>query len=123
MNSTIDHEVAVEFPTVDLRDVVRQSAYNLAGKTNCGIRLEIAHHLMANFKALNTASFKLKQKHSSCKRNIKYDDETLDLVLDFKLDEDANWKKLRPSQARQMLKNEGVSEEVTASDMSNILNE
>ena len=54
--SGIAHEVLVEFPTVDLRDVVRGAAYNLASHPDSGIRLEIPHHLMANFKALNTAS-------------------------------------------------------------------
>ena len=79
----ITHEVTVEFPSVDLRDVVRGAAYNLAGHEDSGVRLEILHHLMANFKALNSASYRLRTKFKSCKRNIKYDDENNDLVLDF----------------------------------------
>ena len=67
----IKHEVTVEFPTVDLRDVVRSAAYNLAGQPGAGIRLEIAHHLMPNFKALSSTSYKLKQKYPGCKRNMR----------------------------------------------------
>ena len=120
-NSTIRHEVAVEFPSVDLRDVVRQAAYNLAGMSGCGIRLEIAHHLMANFKALSAASYKLKKRFSDCKRNIMYDDESLDLVLDFRTSAETGWKRLKSGHAKQMLKDEGTSEEVTADDVSHML--
>lgn len=106
---------------MDLRDVVRSSAFNLAGQTDCGIRLEIAHHLMPNFKALNRASYKLRQKYASCKRNIKYDDEKADLVLDFKTTAEASWKKLRPDQARELERGLGDAEELSASDMSELL--
>ena len=67
INKEITNEVTVEFPTVDLRDVVRGATYNLAGQEGAGIRLEIAHHLMANFKALNSASYRLKTKFKACK--------------------------------------------------------
>ena len=79
-NSTIKGEVTVEFPSVELRDIVRGAAYNLAGMPEAGIRLEIPHHLMANFKALNAASYRLKQKYKDCRRNVKFDDEDMDLV-------------------------------------------
>lgn len=119
----IKDEVTVEFPSVELRDVVRGAAYNLAGQKEAGIRLEIAHHLVANFNALSSASFRLKNKHPNCKRNIKYDDENFDLVLDFKTSEDARWRKLRPQQARELLRETGdAAEEVSTADMSEILN-
>ena len=121
-NNRIEHEVLVEFPTVDLRDVVRGAAYNLADHPDSGILLEIAHHLMANFKALSNASYRLKQKYPACKRNIKYDDECADLVLDFKVGQSSNWKKLRPSQARELVREEaGGAEEVSASDLTELL--
>ena len=120
-NSGIQWEAAVEFPTVDLRDVVRAAAFNLAGYEDCGIRLEIAHHLMPNFRALSRASYKLKQKFSACKRNIKYEDEKADLVLDFKTSPTTNWRRLHPEQARQMAKEEGDLEIVSATDMSELL--
>lgn len=114
------HEVTVEFLTVNLRDVVKSSAYNLAGDRESGIRLEIPHHLMQNFKALNAASYKLKMKFPQCKRNIKYDDERCDLVLDFCTDDKSRWKKLKPEQAREMQR-EGEAEAMSTSDMSELL--
>ena len=120
--SKIEYEATVEFPSVELRDVVKGAAYNLAGQANAGIRLEIAHHLMANFKALSTASYKLKQKFPGCKRNIKYDDEHLDLILDFKTADNDRWKRLRPEQARELQKAGGeAAEEMSTSDMSELL--
>ena len=119
--STISNEAVVRFPTVDLRDVVRGAAYNLAGDNGSGIRLEIAHHLMNNFKALSNASYKLRQKYNKCKRNIKYDDEVCDLVLEFKTNPDGgHWRRLRPEQAKQM-EDEARVDEMSASDMSELL--
>ena len=120
----IEHEVVVEFPTVDLRDVVRAAAYNLANHPDSGIRLEIPHHLMANFKALSSASYQLKQKFPQCKRNMKYDDESTDLVLDFKTGQDQPWRKLRPAQAKGI--GRGTSshvEEMSTDDMTELLEE
>ena len=78
---------------------------------------------MANFKALSTASYKLSSKYNKCKRNIKYDDEVNDLVLDFKLDATSPWKRLRAKGARELIREEGGSaEEVSTADMSEILN-
>ena len=120
-NSKIEDEVSVEFSSVELRDVVKSAAYNLAQERNAGIRLEVAHHLMSNFKALNRASYRLKQKFSACKRNVRYDDERLDLVLDFKPSEKSGRKRLRPDQAREMNKSEGEAEEMSAVDVSEML--
>ena len=122
--SGIQNEITVEFPTVDLRDVVRGAAYNLAGQTDAGIRLEIPHHLMSNFKALNSASYKLRQKYKECRRNVKFDDDECDLVLDFKISEEAGWKRLKPSQARELLRKGGeAAEEVSVADMNELLEE
>ena len=44
-------------------------------------------------------SFNLKKKNPDMKRNIKFDDELMDLVLDVKFNEHATWKKIRPQQA------------------------
>ena len=44
-------------------------------------------------------SYNLKKIHPGLKRNVKFDDEVLDLVLDIKLDDSAQWRKIRPEQA------------------------
>ena len=117
----IKDEAMVEFPSVDLRDAVRAAAYNLAGQ-QAGIRLEVPHHLMNNFKALNTAAYRIKQKFPLCKRNVKFDDEINDLVLDFKTSDEDRWRKVRPQQARDMLKNDvNAVEEMSSADLSELL--
>ena len=50
--SKITNEVVVVFPDVDLRDAVRAAAYNLAGASNAGIRLEIPEFLRQSLRAL-----------------------------------------------------------------------
>ena len=90
--SNIDGEVIVEFPTVSLREAVRGSAFNLAGHRDSGIRLEIPNHLMNNFKALNQTGYRLKQKHPQCRRNIKFDDEVCNLVMEFRTDDAGRWQ-------------------------------
>ena len=119
--NTIRHEVVVEFPSVDLRDLVRRSAYNLAGDRTAGIRLDVPHHFMKNFKALESASYKLKQQYPSLRRNIKFDDEVCDLVLEFRISEGGSWKRLRPQEAKELQRAEGEAEDMSASDVSSLL--
>ena len=51
------------------------------------------------------------------KRNVKFDDEKLDLVLDLKLNANTQWKKIPPAEAIQV-KNlgSGVAEDELDSD-------
>ena len=93
-------EVAVTFPDVETRDHVRSSARNLAGKTSMGIRLEIPEHLRPSLRSLESISFDLKKRVPGMKRNIKFDDAVMDLVLDVKLGDDKPWQKIRPENAR-----------------------
>ena len=70
-----------------------------------GMRLEIPESLRPNLRALESMSYLLKQSNPTLKRNIKYDDEVMDLVMDVKINEDAPWRKIRPEQATQAKKN------------------
>ena len=58
---------------------------------------------------MEAVSYRLKQKYPDIKRNIKFDDEEKDLVLDFCTDPstDAPWRKVRPAQAKAMKKKLG----------------
>ena len=78
---------------------------------------------MENFRALSSASYRLKRKYEGCKSNIKYDDERMDLVLDFKTSDGSSWRRLHPWQAREMPTEEGRSEEMSTSDMTELLRE
>ena len=44
-------------------------------------------------------SFDLKKKHPALKRNIKFDEEDCGLFMDCKLNEAADWKRVKPTQA------------------------
>ena len=79
------NEVIVAFPDVETRDAVRSAAPKLAGKKDKGMRLEIPESLRPSLRALESMSYLLKQANPTLKRNIKYDDEVLDLVMDIKL--------------------------------------
>ena len=91
-------EVVIRFPDVTSRDAVRSAAFHLAGK-KAGIRLEIPDSLRPSLRALETAAYNLKKKNPSMKRNVKFDDEVLDLIMDVRLDENSPWRKIRPEQA------------------------
>ena len=78
------NEVIITFPEVETRDAVRAAAPRLAGKTNMGMRLEIPESLRPSLRALESMSYFLKQTNRSLKRNIKYDNEVMDLIMDVK---------------------------------------
>ena len=86
------------FPDVDVRDAVRSAAYNLAGASSAGIRLEIQEFLRQSLRAFESIAYLLKQKHPGLKRNVKFDDSAMNLVMDIKLDATSAWKKMRPDQ-------------------------
>ena len=106
--SKFREEMLVHFTTVEARDIVKGAASNLDGcGPEYGIRLEVPNHLKANMKALQQVSYDIRQGHSGSCRNILYDDETLDLVLDFCLQEGGNWRRLTSAQARSRVRKSG----------------
>ena len=82
-----------------MRDAVRRAARELAG---AGIRLEIPRYLQPSLKALEEVSYNLKKKNPDMRRNIKFDNGELDLVLDFCLNPSADptWRSLQPAGAK-----------------------
>ena len=97
-------EVIALFATNQVRDDVRSAARELAGDAGFGIRLEIPASLQTNLKALESVGYNMKKKFPNLKRNIRFDDDSMDLVLHFCTDPDAMqpWRRLRPAQARAM---------------------
>ena len=91
-------EVIVTFVSVSLRDAVRAGAYNLG--QGYGMRIHVPDFLKANFRHLDGVCYDLKQKFPSLKRNIKFDDELMDLYADVLLSPGSSWKKILPSEAR-----------------------
>ena len=97
-------EVSVVFATVEVRDAVRRAARELAGDPGTGMRLEIPYNLQPSLKALEAVSFNMKQKNSKIRRSIKFDDQAMDLVLDFNVDPDGDgaWRQVTAEQAKKM---------------------
>ena len=107
--SKFKEECMVLFDSVEARDIVRGAASNLAGSSqDVGIRLEIPHHLRAAMRALQSVSFDIKTKHKDARRNILYDDDRLELVLDFSVGEGKPWRRLYSDQAMARRKGRGA---------------
>ena len=128
-SSKIRDEVVAVFISQEVRDTVKRAARELAGDRDAGIRLEIPRYLQPSLKALEAVSYALKKKHPALKRNVKFDDEFLDLVLDFNLDPSrpgSSWRKLRPRQARSVrqklvVSSSGPAEEVGDDELDTML--
>ena len=101
----VKDEVLVVFDNLRDRDEVRSHAKNLERRGR-GLRLEIPDHLWPSFRALQSVGYELKQRNSSLKRNVLFDDERADLKLDVCLRND-EWKTIRPDEARASLKKMG----------------
>ena len=115
---------------MEVRDIVRRAARELGGDPTSGIRLEIPRHLQKNLRSLESVSFALKRKHNGMRRNIKFDDDRMDLVLDFctnPSDPASAWKKIRPEQAalvKSKVAGQGqASEEMTGDEIGRLLDE
>ena len=100
----IKDEVVVIFSSTEVRDAIRRGARELAGSPEAGIRLEVPRGLQPSLKALEAVSYSLKQKNSNIRRSIKFDNASLDLVLDFNTDPDGSgvWRRVTAAQAKQM---------------------
>ena len=105
---TIKGEAIVTFQSTDVRDAVKGAARNLAGKgQDYGVRLELPNHLKSAMKALQAVSYELKTKYPQARRNVLFDDEALDLVLDFCLGDDKPWRRMTSQQAVERKKRSG----------------
>ena len=93
----IQDEVVVVFADQEVRDAVKRAAKELAGDTEAGMRLELPRRLQPSLKALESVSYALKQRNKEMKRNIKFDDEAMDLVLDFNTNPEGggSWRRIR----------------------------
>ena len=106
----IKHEAMVTYMSVDIRDAVKGAARNLAGLgSDYGVRLELPNHLKSTMKTLQAVSFELKTKFPLSRRNVLFDDEAMDLVLDFTAGEDKPWRRITSKQAMDRKKNKSVT--------------
>ena len=83
--------------------------------------------MQSSLKALESVSYNLKQKFPKIRRNIEFDDNELDLVLDFNTDPDggATWRKVTTKQVKilkqQMKLASGQAEAMSDQELSGML--
>ena len=120
-------EIIAVFSSREVRDAVRGAARELAGQSDAGIRLEIPSYLQPSLKALESVSYNLKKKNPDIKRNIKFDDGEMDLVLDFCISpvDGAPWRRVRPDQAKLIKQSiaakQGASAEITNVELEKMM--
>ena len=91
--SRISDEALVRFADPASRDVVQSYALNLANHRDAaGIRLEIPPHLTGTFRLYEEHAGALREKFpQGFKRSVKFDDVSMDLVMDIKLPQAKKW--------------------------------
>ena len=83
--------------------------------------------MQSNLKAIESVSYHLKKKFPGIKRNVKFDDDVIDLVLDFNTHPESGgvWRQVTATQARQMksqLKSsDGQAKAITDGELSGLL--
>jgi hypothetical protein len=114
-------EAVVVFDSVSDRDMVKSSAYHLAGQKDASIRLELPAHLLSQHRMLSSAAQSLRKAREGCKTNLRFDDDTMKLVLDYKV-KDSPWARLRPEQARGVVAPADIGiQETSTEDFSKLL--
>ena len=113
-------EVLVVFDSKEDRDLVKAAGVNLAGQSNVGLLLHVPGHLLDNLHALNNVGYYIKQNNEGVRRNVKFDDENLDIFMDIKIGE--SWRKITPAEAKQaaaaMPKEDRSSRNLSVEDLS-----
>ena len=101
--SKITDEVLIRFTNARDRDIVQSYAVNLARhKDKAGIKLEIPPHLLSSFKILEQHAGALRAKYQTgLKRSVKFDDASMDLIMDVKIPTNLKWQRLTVSQIKK----------------------
>ena len=103
--ASVRDQVVVVFDTIRARDEVKSAARNLGGSDrSVGLQLEAPDHLRSHYQCLQKLGYQIKQKHPGLKRNVKFDDVEMSLVMDIKTSESADWKTISHVEAKSLLK-------------------
>jgi hypothetical protein len=105
----LSEEAIVKFSGPADRDMVKGAAFRLAGKQGHSIRLEIPNHLLSQHRILSSVAHKLRQANQGSRTNIKFQDGEMTLVLDYRVGNDGQWKRLYPEQAAEVAQRQGTS--------------
>ena len=95
----------VTFMSLQLRDEVKQLGRNLRGSDRTvGLQIEPPDHLRSHYQALQKMAFEMKRKFPSLRRNIKFYDMDLALVMDVQTTAGGPWKTVGYEDAKIALK-------------------
>ena len=99
----VHDEVIVRFQQVEDRNVVKSYSNGFAGNEGkAGLRLEIPDFLKGSHRVLEEHGIAIKNLYGrDTKRNVKFDDRNMDLMMDVKLPGSLNWHNVTIGQARQ----------------------
>ena len=96
-------EALVVFENKQVRDAVKAQAPNLANyREDAGMRLEIPNHLQKDFRLLMNLAYDMKQKSPGLQRNVKYDEDELNLYMDVQIEDKGTWRRIRPEQVKEL---------------------
>ena len=115
-------QVVVTFETVSMRDEVRAKTTNLRGEDkNVGCQLEPPDHLRGQYQAFQNLAYCMKKKTPDLKRNVKFLDRELSLIMDVKTAE--GWKSIDYQTAKGILKKRTQrSSSLTRRELRDVLN-
>jgi hypothetical protein len=98
-NARIKDEVVVTFSTYQDRDFYKSMAFRLAGKKDFSIRLELPNHLLGQHRVLSQAGQELRTSNKGCRTNVRFEEESLGLVLYYRTQNSDTWKRVTPERA------------------------
>ena len=79
--------------------------------------------MLGQHRVLGTAAQRLRAGTQGSRTNVRFDDDTMSLVLDYRVG-DGPWKRLRPDQAAEVVGRQGPKvgiEDTTAEDFESLL--
>ena len=109
-----------------MRDAVKAQGPNLAKfKDDAGMRLEIPNYLQKDFKILMRLAYLLKKSNPDLRRNVKFDEDCCGLFLDMQLKKDAEWKRVKPEEAKKAVQGRlsGGPSEMGADELKDMMGE
>ena len=87
------------------------------------MRLELPNHLKSAMAALQSVSYDVKQRYPASRRNVLFEDSSMELVLDFCTAEGQPWRQIMAGQARDRKKKvpSGGRVNLSLDDLDNLL--
>ena len=101
--------------------MVKTAGFKLAG-TDGSMRLELPSHLLGHHRTLSKAGLSLRQEKPGMKTYVRFEDETMSLILDYKL-VCRSWSRLRVDQVKEAIPAAAQAPigEVSAQEFSELL--